>query len=251
MQLQAALQNLYAAALRESHLEAEVQRARREFFGPRIHGKLAPVAEQRFLEWFLLERESERLGAPPREALLPSCDAAELLEDSFASVFTVASSGNGVADVRDLQDEDSFELSVPEGALQKGDLVVGRLHPDPSGGWQPSAALAVYRPGAALASAFQRDLKNLDLDRRLTQIELEHLLLARTPGATEIARPPIEHIEAQLETVLRRGGCGRSAAEISEDLALAARPGAVVGPLLDELAFDKKRSAGARCKLSA
>ena len=119
VQLQAALQNLYAAALRESHIEAEVQRARREFFGARLHGKLAPVAEQRFLEWFLLERDSERLGAPPCEALLTACDAAELLTDSFASVFTVAQTGNGVADVRDLQDEDSYELSVPEGTLHK------------------------------------------------------------------------------------------------------------------------------------
>ena len=44
---------IYVVNIRQNK---EIWRARREFFGARLHGKLAPVAEQRFLEWFLLER---------------------------------------------------------------------------------------------------------------------------------------------------------------------------------------------------
>src|SRR5262249_10676199 len=66
--------------------------------------------------------------------------------------------------------------------------------------------------------------------------ELEHLLLARRAPAPR-AVVPIEPLEAELEQLLRRGGARESAVEISAALAAAARPGAGLGPLLDQLAF--------------
>jgi hypothetical protein len=234
--LQAALQHLHERVLREPHLPAEVQRARREFFGPRLAaGAPLPTAEQRFQEWFLLERESETLGAVPHEAVAADDDS--LLDDSLASAFLLAGASGKRLEARDLQDGDCYELHAPAGTLQPGDLMVGRIHPDPAGGWLPSAAVAVYRPGQVVAAALQKDLGQLQLDRRLSQLELEHLLLRSGQHAAAVA-PPLERLEAALDTLLRGAGSSRSAAEVSEALAAAARPGPVLGPLLDELAFD-------------
>jgi len=234
--LQAALQQLHERVLREPHLPAEVQRARREFFGPRLAaGPPLPTAEQRFQEWFLLERESETLGAVPQEAVAADDDS--LLDDSLASAFLLAGTSGKRLEARDLQDGDSYELHAPAGTLQPGDLMVGRIHPDPAGGWLPSAAVAVYRPGQTVAAALQKDLGQLQLERRLSQLELEHLLLRSGHHATAVA-PPLERLEAALDTLLRGAGSSRSAAAVSEALAAAARPGPVLGPLLDELAFD-------------
>lgn len=239
--LQNALQKIFAATVLDPQLIVEHQRARLEFFGARVLAAVTETAEQRFREWFVLERESERLGVPPVEASLLSDDSATMLADSLVSVFTVTESFGDTADLIDLQDDEFYEVRVPADALQKGDLVVGRIHPDPAGGWQPSVALAVYRPGAVLAAAFKRDRATNDLDHqdhRLSQIEIEHLLLARKPFSTQIAKQPIEHLEAKLEGLLKGVDSSLSPTEISAALADAIRAGSVIGPLLDEFAFD-------------
>src|SRR5262249_45324681 len=160
-------------ALQDSRLVAEEQRARREFFGP---SAVAPSAgaEQRFQEWFLLERESDSVGGVLCEVLQLG-DAEGALCGSIASAFAIERGGGGVAEARDLQDGEVHELSAPRGALRRGDLLVGRIYSRPGGGFEPSVVAAAFRPGGRLAAAFDRDLQRLGLARRLSQLELEHL----------------------------------------------------------------------------
>ena len=227
----------------DPRLHAEHQRARREFFGVGLTAGSAArgasdAAEQRFGEWLLLERESDRLGAVPAD-VPPFVGELRELAGSLAGVFLVVEPDDDVVVARDLQDEAMLELLVPAGSLQQGDLLVGRLFPSDDGQWLPSTAAAVFRPGAHLAEAFHRDVERLDLGRRLQQVELEHLLLRRTDqagsptaGGTEA---PLEHLEANLDKLLR--GSGHGAGEVSRELAAAVRPGLVIDPLLEELAF--------------
>lgn len=231
------------------HLAVELQRARREFFGrddrpePRLRGA-ADTAELRFHEWATLQRSSDLLGAVPVE--LPAyADEAELIAESVVGVFVVGADADaGPLEARDLQDDAVYELDVPADSLLPGDLLVGRLYAGETDTWQPSVAAAVFRPGAELAAAFARDVQRLALDRRLQQVELEHLLLARhataaaAAGAAAVPAVPIEHLEADLDRLLRKAGSELAATAISEELAAAERPGPVIGPLLDQLAFD-------------
>jgi hypothetical protein len=237
---------------RQNRLTAEVQRARRQFFGEDLAQAGDDTAEHRFAEWFLLERESESLGAVP-VTVPPYVHDAGVLDGSTVGLFLVSSVGTTVT-VTDLQEDEILELSE-EGSLQVGDLLVGRLYPVTGERWAPSAATPALRPGKDLAKAFMHDLKKLELDRRLHQIELEHLLLRqhgqsavamqgdsqREPDPAEmLVEPsaPLEHLEADLEKILLPAGDHYSAAVISDGLAQSSRPGEVIGPLLDQLAFD-------------
>jgi len=225
----------------DPHLRTEMQRARREFF-PTPTAGAGSTAELRFREWFVCERESELLGAVPLTLPIAGDDADDLA-DSQAGLWLVQHAADGAASGRDLQDDTVVDFVVPPGTLQAGDLVVGRLFAMGAGRCVPSIAAAIFRPGAELAQAFARDLERLQLDRRLLQVELEHLLLQR-PG--QVARqqtegpttPPLEHLEADLEALLRRTTTELDGAELSQRLAVAVRPGSVIGPVLDELAFD-------------
>lgn len=251
LRLHDALQQLSRRAMQDHRLVAEFQRARREFFGPESAGRTRAAAELRFLEWTLLERESLALAAVPLDVLsLPGDD--DLLRGSVVGVYRIESVQGERADARDLQDDDTVDLVVPEGALVAGDLMVGRLYGTARSGWQPSGAIAIYRPGQALAAAFQRDLARLSLERRLSQLEIEHLLLrqqlpdrdlhAATPAEPQVVetvpRRQVEHVEAELEAVLAAGGAAGLATQISDALSQCARAGDVMGPMLDQLAFD-------------
>lgn len=259
----------------DPRLAAEWQRARREFFGG--DGRLPEVAEAaivapaelRFAEWFLLERESDLRGDVP--AQLPRyAEVGERLLDSLSGVFLVEVPTGAAVAALDLQDETVLELVVPPGSLQGGDLLVGRLYGNGGARWTPSTACAVFRPGTEIGRAFQRDLQKLELDRRLQQVELEHLLLRRPdhqagPTAAPVDGPapdatvgaalagqdagphrassdepgvPLEHLEADLERMLVEAGSDLSATGLSQQLSLAVRPGPVVGPVLEQLAFD-------------
>lgn len=260
--LVAKLAELLAA---DARLRPELLRARREFFGAEASagaagrgatglgagvGAAASAAEHRFAEWFALERSCDTLGDVPVE--LPSYAAfADDLAGSLAGVFLVQGAIGGAVSARDLQDETVLDLRVPPQSLREGDLLVGRLFPSGPDLYTPSTACAVFRPGADLGRAFARDLQRLELDRRLQQIELEHLLLRRpeqgksptadprAPAATNAPPPvPLEHLEADLERLLRDGGSDLSASSLSQQLALVQRPGQIMGPLLEELAFD-------------
>jgi len=224
-------------------LHAELQRARRQFFGEDQRGQDDDAAEHRFAEWFLFERESESLGAVPI-TVPPYSQQADEVEDSIAGLFLVESNGDHVT-ARDMQNNEMLELADAN-SLQPGDLLVGRLYPVAQERWSASAATPALRPGRELAEAFVHDLKELELNRRLQQIELEHLLLRQhgkaevpiLPGPPPEPVAPLEHLEADLEQLLTAVGDRHSAAIISQQLAVAPRPGAFIGPLLDQLAFD-------------
>jgi len=238
---------------KQPRLQAELQRARREFFGPNLQGAGEDAAEHRFAEWFLIERESETLGAVPI-TIAPYLAESEPLEGSLVGLFLVEATEDLVT-AKDMQDDQVIELAE-RGTLQVGDLLVGRLYPVSGERWAPSAATPALRPGRELATAFVRDLKGLELDRRLLQIELEHLLLKKHDGKStgpqriepdgglpelvEAPQAPLEHLEADLEQLLLGVGCDLPATDISQQLAAAPGPGVVVGPLLDQLAFDTK-----------
>ncbi|MBL8725272.1 MAG: hypothetical protein JNK49_14585 [Planctomycetes bacterium] len=238
-----AIQRLTAALAKDLRLRAELHRARRSWFGgDGVVGDAA--AEARFREWVALERPSEVLGAVPAE-VEPFAGLAERCEGSLASVFAVVGTGRGTALLRDEQDESVYEVLDPDAALRPGDLFAGRLFQDDAG-WVPSTAAAVFRPGGPLAVAFRRDLERADLDRRLQQIEVEHLLLRRPEAAAAAQAPhgvapaavPLEHLEARLDLLLRTGGSELSAAALCQQLRAAPRLGPVLGPVLDTLAFD-------------
>lgn len=259
---------LAAKLAADPRLRAEVQRARREFFGAEVpRAATADAAEHRFAEWFALERTCDTLGDVPAE--LPAyAELADELQGSLAGVFLVQGAIGGAVSARDLQDDTVVDLIVPPQSLRDGDLLVGRLFASGPGTYTPSTACAVFRPGVELGRAFARDVQRLELDRRLQQVELEHLLLRRldqgqsptaavnkasaatagqaasgaNPAGEQLAdvppAVPLEHLEADLERLLGEAGSELSAATISQQLALAQRPGQVMGPLLDEMAFD-------------
>jgi hypothetical protein len=248
--VEVALAKLASRLDADPRLHAERLRAQREFLGQAAtaggaQGLPTDAGGQRFVEWLLLERESEVLGAPPID-VQPFAEEGKDLVGSMVGVFLVlardADSEHAV-EAQDLQDDTVFDLSVPTRSLLPGDLLVGRLFDAGSDQWRPSSAAAVFRPGALLGEAFRRDVERLALHRRLQQIELEHLLLRRadqgpSPTAATPDAVPLEHLEADLDTLLRASGCPQSAAEISSQLQAVERPGEVLGPLLAELAFE-------------
>lgn len=237
---------------KQPRLQPELQRARRQFFGEDLRGAGNDAAEHRFAEWFLLERDSETLGDVPM-MIPPYSSDVEELDGSIAGLFLVESLGDTVT-ATDMQNGEVVELAEA-GSLQVGDLLVGRLYPVRGERWAPSAAAPALRPGRELAIAFVRDLKQLELDRRLFQIELEHLLLRehggtsaslgggsrlleQKPDLVPAASAPLEHLEADLEQLLLSVGDQHSATDLSQQLSQSLRPGALIGPLLDELAFE-------------
>jgi hypothetical protein len=253
----AGVQNRLLALL--SHVEtsdalrAESRRARREFFGAEqpgyvdAHDRAAmDAAAQRFTEWFLLERPSDVLGNPVLDTFGDPAGVDAPLAQSRVGLFLVES-GGGDATVRDLDRGEALELRDAGPSLRPGDVLVGRLFPLADGAWVASAATALFAESPSLAVAYQRDARRLALGRRLTQAELERLVFQQW-AASAHARPiesqaavPLEHIEADLQRLLLEAGLDdeHSASSISAALRAAdSSPGAVIGPLLDELAFD-------------
>ena len=253
--LHSALLTLRDRALGDHRLAAEFHRARREFFGVDSHVAVRPTAELRFLEWFLLEQESLALAAVPIDVLKRSGDD-DSLESSAVGVYRIEALSEDRAEARDLQDDEVVEIVVPTDVVEPGDLVVGRIYPASRGTWQPSPAIAIYRPGHAIGEAFRRDVGRLELERRLSQIEIEKLLLQQAthnremapmsdargplPAAGTASHRQVERIEAELETVLAQGGAPGLTTQISDSLAQSERMGAVTGPLLEQLAFETK-----------
>ena len=238
----------------QERFRPEFARAWREFFGVDVEVRRQPErgrpAHTRFCEWFVLERVSEVLGDVPIRRLgeLTGDEPAELdaLLGSRVGIYRVDAVGDDSARLIDLQTERPEDLRSDPGwrenlKLTAGDLLVGRLYPDDRGRCVPSAAVAVVAAGERLSEALQQDLRASQLPRRLHQAELEHLLFRKWDAARETVQQsrPIEHLEARLETLLRDAGAVRhSATEISRALRDASSAGSVMGPLLDEIAFD-------------
>lgn len=249
LQIQARLAALLEKAHADARVRAEMARARREFFGSDQPAYVDPadrtgmdVAAQRFAEWFLVERPSEVLGGTP-VAILGHAEDDEALSQSRCGLFLVESADDSDVQVRDLEGGERLGLVGVPLDLGPGDVLVGRVYPTPKGSYAPSAVLTVLSRSPQIAVAFQRDLRQLGLDRRLMQIEIEHLVFQRwaVGGMSgEEDRAPLEHIEADLQKLLAEAGVEdvHPAAGISQALREAGEhPGAVMGPLMDELAF--------------
>jgi hypothetical protein len=230
-------------------LSSEVHRAEREFFqGNRKALTTDPAGLARFQEWFLLERESDVLGGVPHGLLPMSSLELESLSDSLLGVFLVGGSNTGEHVVVDLQNDITVDVTqIPGVSLKAGDLLIGRLYDGPFDVYIPSAAMAFQREGHGLAAAFTKDLHAMKLDRRLTQAEIEYLLfrsrgdVASAPTPDPTPAIPLEHLEADLEKCLGAGGVDveeLSATAISGSLCGIHRPGLIIDPLLEKIAFD-------------
>ena len=229
-------------------LRAEMARARREFFGvepPDRDPLRQAAADARFTEWYLLERDSEVLGEVPVRCLARAMrepqPGQEMLLASAVSVYLVEKGGE-VVQLRDMQDGQIREMERPPMLdLSPGDVLVGRMFADDRGYWVPSTAVAVQHEARSLARAFQRDLTSLNLDRRLTQAELEHLLFRhwRLVAQAREDHMPLERLEAELDRMLSDAGESElSAQEVSTALRESEHPGQVMGPVMDEVAFE-------------
>jgi len=228
-------------------LQAEIRRAERLFRGggEGEGAGRAPWSELRFAEWFLLERESEVLGRVPGPTENEEPDPDWWLA-SRAGVFAVEAVGAALS-LRDLQ-SGSLESVQPGPApeLLVGDVVLPRLYPSDT---EPvlSPFAVILRPGQVLAEALIADFARLGLDRRLSQAELESVVLGRggvVAVRDGVGQPvggvpaPLERVEARLEQLLTRGDYRqRSVEDITASFAAADNLGAVAGPLLDEIAF--------------
>ncbi len=226
-------------------LTTEMARAERQFFGGAPDyvpdGPPREVARGRFAEWFVLERESEHLGATPVDAVGGLQDGVrDALKASLCGLFVVESVAPEIR-ARDAITGEAFELAT-DAPLAAGDVVVGRVYPAELDAVSPSPVAAILRQGQEVVAALQRDLQRTGIDRRLSQAEIEAVMFRATGelSATQSRRVPPERIEARLDSLLREGGDkDYSAAEISAALEAATDgPGGVIGPLLEALAFE-------------
>ncbi|MCA8943778.1 MAG: hypothetical protein KDB80_14540 [Planctomycetes bacterium] len=250
LEVRTQLSRLLDAVEREPELHAEMERAKREFFGgPGPRGQDQTSREAcaiRFAEWFLCERPSDLLGDVPvavaGEQFASGVDC-ELIRESRVGVFLVQTGGAERPTVRDVVDNEAVELCAVPDALDVGDVLIGRLYAsrDDSTSYVPSAAMTIVAASPHIAIAYQRDVKGLDLNRRLTQAELEHLMFRRGIAESQGADiPPLERVEAELERVFLASGKSDvyTATSVSDAMAHAEHPGAVIEPLLEEMAFD-------------
>ena len=238
----------------EPRLRAELARARREFFGADTPGYVDPddalaldVAAQRFAEWFLIERVSDVLGRTPLEGLGEPAGVDAALAGSRTGLFLIESGGDEIL-ARDLEDAEALTLVGVADDMRAGDVLVGRLFPVGEDAFVPSVATASWSRAPQIAVAFQRDLRRLDLGRRLDQAELERLVFQRWAVGVHGARPgdvepdvPIERLEADLQSMLEEAGMEDvySATGLNASLrATLEHPGGVIGPVLDDLAFE-------------
>lgn len=196
-------------------------------------------AAERFREWFLLERASESLGAPPAAALAPrelgereSDPWTRLLEAQFRVLSVEPGVRTGHARLTDLWSGLEFEeVALPEAALGCC-LLLGRIAPQARGGRLLPGWRGIGDP--ELADALADDLVRVRAEQartRLSQREFEILLephLAPEPSAP--AEDPHEAL-AHLLAPARAWSLERA-------LAVLERGGAAA--LLDEVAFDSE-----------
>ena len=240
---------------RYEELLGEDPELEREFADTRRHfasggGKEDVMAARRHLEWFVLERPSDTLGGVPAERLHEAWseradeaqrDLAEAFLHSRAGAFEITSqdTDRGLW-VLDLFGQGEFPITEPEAAaaLQKGDLLVGRIFPVGEGLFRLSPAVSVFRD-ARLLEAVREDLSRMRGQRRgvlrIQQVELERLFFR--PGSTEAPDRAATRraTEEELAAIGLEPGLARSLVERISD---ATGDPNVVTDVMNELAFD-------------
>ncbi len=256
LEIREELRRLMVECDADPRLQAEHARARREFFGGddpmyAVGDAALEAAEIRFAEWFLLERENDNLGLQPIvhfRDLHKSADEAsfELLSSSLTSMFIVESNKTERPRVRDLQGGERHDLEGVPDPVRPGDILVGRLFEAGTGAYIPSCVMAILAASPQVAVAFQKDLKGLGVDRRLTQAELEHLLFRRwgesaaERSQAQAETKPVEHVEAELEKLFEQAGIAGqySTTDLSAAVKLLEEPGPALADFMDQMAFD-------------
>src|SRR5262245_6365661 len=250
--LESCLRSLRSFVEGDEDLSGELAAARGEFFGaPDVP---TAGAEARFLEWFLFERPSARYGEIPYLTFLrrseedlpvPQRDMLEGMAENVFGVFEVESlvpgSGMTLADLLRGRTIAVREEQV-QALVEVGDTLVGRLFPIPgAAGFEGeefllSGAVACFR-SKELRDALGADLARARADSpgaRLSQREIERLLWP-SPASAELAP------EAEVREILGAAGLpGLEFEDLRRSLAQAPRPGPVIGPLLDRLAFETR-----------
>lgn len=215
---------------------------------------------RRLLEWFVLERPSDRLRVPPLDELLELArargerdpqarailDAAPALRGSLAGLFEVS----GVEPERgmwisDLGARGEYPVSEPSvtAFFHVGDLIAGRTFPLEEGAWHLSRAAAFFR-SAQLRDALRSDIERARAQRRgavrISQLELERMFFGRE------RRTPKDAV-GEARALLLAGGVERETVdEILAALAQAPFDRARIvhgvddhlSEVLDRLAFD-------------
>jgi hypothetical protein len=241
-------------------------------FGTQVTGAEELQRQGRHLEWFLLERTSEVLGAVPLERFFDGLDEGEVT--SAAAVYaSLRGSRTGVFRVARVVDQDGLLLddllgrgqyAVPDAVLVSeftpGDLVVGRLYPEDLGEdgertlWGLSSSATSFR-NPKLLVALERDLEAMRARTRgplrMTQADIEAMFFCEqvhveTPLEPAAASDAPRMRRAALELLEDQGVTPARAEEFLSVLAahplpeLDAAIGAddPLGWILDELAFE-------------
>ena len=241
-------------------LEGEFRGSLSEFFSSGIADRVdRAMATRRHIEWFLLERPSEKLGGVPVEALqaewLARAEPAEAdigfepFLQSIAGVFEITSTepDNGLW-LRDLFGHGEYPVDERDAArrLEMGDLLIGRLFPIGGGLFTLSPAVSCFR-NRSLVGAVRADLERMRGARRgvlrIQQSDLERLFFSAAPIGQQAHDVPtidlnVERVNARA--ALRQAGLDSATTEdLLELVAQAARDGrGFLTDVLSELAFE-------------
>ena len=203
--LTALLSELKAKVLEEPQLAKEWEQALKQ-----KPWSLQEELEDRFLEWFLLERESESLGTQPAvywapQSLQPADDWTRFLDASLG-LFRPNGALNGKALLLDLWTGQNFQTAYPafpDKGANSSFLLVGRLALNAAGVYQPlPGAQALMQEG--LIQALDADIKRVrgqNPRERLSQLQLEYILLAHksaiaAQGDSSLATQTVALIES-------------------------------------------------------
>ena len=247
---------LHAQIERDPTLHAELVRAALEFGdAAQETPRAAELWKRRLLEWFVLERASGSMRAPPLEELLEGARAGDddgvtilagALRGSQVGIFTVTGveAGRGLW-MKELASRGEYPIAEAEAAamFQHGDLVAGRIFPLEDGSWHVSCAAAFFR-NTELVRAVESDLERARAARRgfvrVSQLELERMFFGSSAGKTDDA------LSAARDLLTRGGVAAEEIDQLFDRLAEAPFEaervvhGAddVLADVLDRLAFD-------------
>lgn len=178
-----------------------------------------PQARARFVEWFLLERDSLHLGSPPVQAWAPKeavpDSAWDRLLDNFLGIFRIAgtrrSEGREFFDVLDLWSGRMAHLPadiLAGGSAEESDLLfVGRLVLADGEAHLPLPGLRLAQaPG--LVQAVESDLalaRHQNPRARISQRECDALFRAipEETDAEQIDAESVDALLAELESILQ------------------------------------------------